>query len=85
MIILKVSSPFHHTPIVKYRIILPAWMFLRIRCVVDSLDYLEKELEALLWICFSSRYILFIFEEKNVFRLFFIEKIFDEKISHRDF
>ena len=30
-----------------------------------SLDHLERELEALLWVCFSLGYILLIFEEKN--------------------
>ena len=38
-----------------------------------SLEYLEKELEALLWICFSPRCILLIFEEKI---LLFFRRIF---------
>ena len=40
---------------------------------MDTLEHLEKELEALLWICFSSRYLFLIFKEKIFFQLFFIE------------
>ena len=35
---------------------------------------LEKELEALLWICFSPRYLLLIFEEKKL-KIYFSSKI----------
>ena len=43
-----------------------------------SLEYLEKELEALLWICFSLVYILLIFEEKFFPDFFFTENFFIE-------
>ena len=37
---------------------------------MDTLGHLERELEALLWICFSSRHLFLIFEEKIIFQLF---------------
>ena len=37
---------------------------------MDTLEHLERELEALLWICFSSRYLFLIFEEKIFFNFF---------------
>ena len=40
---------------------------------MDTLEHLEKELEALLWICFSSRYLFLIFKEKIFFQLFSVE------------
>ena len=40
---------------------------------MDTLEHLEKELEALLWVCFSSRYLFLIFEEKHIFLIFFDE------------
>ena len=39
----------------------------------------QEELEALLWICFTSRMTLLIFEEKIFFGFFFVEKKSDEK------
>ena len=39
----------------------------------------QEELEALLWICFTSWMTLLIFEEKIFFRFFFVEKKLDEK------
>ena len=39
----------------------------------------QEELEALLWICFTSWMTLSIFEEKICFRFFFVEKKSDEK------
>ena len=44
-----------------------------------SLDHLERELEALLWVCFSLGYILLIFEEKKFTTFFFAEIFFIEK------
>ena len=44
-----------------------------------SLEDLEKELEALLWICFSLRYLFYIFVEKNIFSDFFSSKNFSIK------
>ena len=49
--------------------------------VRTSLEHLEMELEALLWLCFSLGYILFIFEENIFFLLFFAEIFFIEKKS----
>ena len=37
---------------------------------MDTLEHLERELEALRWICFSSRYLFLIFK-KNIFSTFF--------------
>ena len=48
---------------------------------MDTLEHLEKELEALLWICFSSRYLFLIFKEKIFFQLFFVENFLVAKNS----
>ena len=40
---------------------------------MDSLEYLEMELEALFWIYLSSRYLFLIFEEKYFFVFFFVD------------
>ena len=39
----------------------------------------QEELEALLWVCFTPRIVLLIFEEKIFFRNFFRRKIFRRK------
>ena len=44
------------------------------------MEYLEKELEAPLWLCFSLGYILFIFEEKIFFN-FFRRKFFHRNLG----
>ena len=49
------------------------------------MEYLEKELEAPLWICFSLGYILLIFEEKLFFLLFFRRKFFHRKNFRQKF
>ena len=43
---------------------------------MDTLEHLEKELEALLWICFSSRYLFSIFED-------FFFQLFSSKSKNR--
>ena len=50
------------------------------KLTMDTLEHLEKELEALLWICFSSRYLFLIFKEKIFFQLFFVEHFLVAKI-----
>ena len=45
--------------------------------VRTSLEHLEMELEALLWICFSLRYLFYIFEEKIFFLIFFAKFRFE--------
>ena len=45
----------------------------------QDLEYLEKELEAPLWICFSLGYILLIFDEKK-FILFFAENFSSKNV-----
>ena len=42
----------------------------------------QAELEALLWICFTPRYVFLIFEEKLFFRFFFTENLLIEFLYH---
>ena len=59
-----------------YQVVSKSWRALtnlRGKYDMDTLEHLERELEAILWICFSTRTIFWIFKENIFFQLFFVE------------